>query len=585
MAHEYFHNWTGNRVTCRDWFQLCLKEGLTVFRDQEFSADMRSATVQRIQDVRFLKTNQFPEDHGPLAHPVRPSSFIEINNFYTRTVYEKGAELCRMLQTMLGREGFKKGLDLYFKRHDGQAVTVEDFVSAMADANGADLSSFMLWYNQAGTPQVEARFTYSAANEEARISLAQSYPAPAPDGEKRKPVPIPVKLGLVAPDGKDIKLKTAEGPVRDGLLMLRKSKETFTFEGVKSRPVPSLFRDFSAPVILRSNLADRELLHLMRHDGDLFNRWEAAQTFALRHLVALARASQAGEPVKSNSRFIAALGEVVGDASLDAAYRATFLGLPAESDIAREIAADVDPEAVHHARETLRAAIGRGLRKVLDAVYDASAPGEPYTPDALNAGRRALRNAALDLMAAGGSRSAMAKIKAQAKSGSNMTDVLSALAVLTHSEDASREAALQRFLKRWKDDHLVMDKWFALQATSPLPGTLDAIGALSEHPLFSMKNPNKVRALYGAFAHRNPVRFNDASGRGYAIVADAVIKLDSFNPQIAARLLGAFESWRILEPKRRALAKAALVRVLKKPGLSNDVYEIASKISGEDKPA
>jgi aminopeptidase N len=583
VAHEYFHNWTGNRVTCRDWFQLCLKEGLTVFRDQEFSADMRSATMQRIEDVRFLKTNQFPEDAGPLSHPARPNSFIEINNFYTRTVYEKGAELCRMLQTMLGREGFRKGMDLYFQRHDGQAVTVEDFVSAMGDANGTDLSSFMLWYNQAGTPQLEARLTYSESAKIARLSLSQSFPHIV-DGEKRKPVPIPVRVGLVGPDSSDIALKVDGKPLPQDVVVLRKSKDVITFEDVDSRPVASLLRGFSAPVALKASLNDRDLLHLVRYDSDLFNRWEAAQTLARTHLAAMANAIRDGGSAKPNSRFIAALGEVAADESLEHAYRAAFLGLPAESDITREIGADVDAEAVHIARRTLRAAIGKSLRKVLEAIHENTIPDEPYTPDAKNAGRRALRNAALDLLVAGGSRFAMAKVKEQAKSAANMTDQLAALAILAHSEDPAREAALQRFAKRWKDDHLVLDKWFALQATSPAPATLDAIAELAALPAFSMQNPNKVRALYFAFAYRNLARFHDASGRGYKIVADAVLELDGFNPQVAARLLGAFESWRLYEPKRRKHAETHLSRILKKKqGLSNDVFEIASKIAGEEK--
>jgi aminopeptidase N len=584
IAHEYFHNWTGNRVTCRDWFQLCLKEGLTVFRDQEFTADVRSPVVKRIADVRVLKTAQFPEDAGPLAHPVRPSSFIEINNFYTTTVYNKGAELCRMIQTMLGRDGFRRGIDLYFKRHDGQAVTVEDFVAAMADANKADLSSFLLWYNQAGTPQLDARLTYSEANKSARLTLSQSY-APQPDDTKRKSVPIPVKLGLVDASGKDLPLKLDGKAVKDGVVVLNKKKEVFNFEGVESRPVLSVLRGFSAPVSLTTSLNGRDMLTLLRSDSDLFNRWQTAQAFALEHLSEMTDAVTKGIAPKANSRFIAALGEVANDDSLEHEYRAAFLALPSEKDIALAIGENVDPEAIHTARQTLRAAIGRGLRKVLEGVYERSEPSEPYSPDAASAGRRALRHSALSLLVAGGSRFAAAKVKAQAQRATNMTEVMAALGIMSQMEDPAYEQALLRFHKRWKNDALVMNKWFALQASTPGVNTLTRIQELATDPLFSTQNPNRVRALYGAFAHGNQVRFNDASGKGYEIVSNAVIELDGFNPQIASRLLGAFESWRMFEPKRQALAQAALKRVLAKKDLSTDVFEIATKISGEEKRA
>jgi aminopeptidase N len=487
-----------------------------------------------------------------------------------------------MLQTMLGREGFRKGLDLYFERHDGQAVTVEDFVAAMADANRADFSSFLLWYNQAGTPEVEARFTYSEATKSGRLSLSQSYPVEI-EGAKRKPLPIPVKLGLVGASGRDLPLKTAEGVVPHNVVMLRKSKETFTFEDLQERPAPSLLRDFSAPVNLKTSLADRDLLHLMRHDSDLFNRWQSAQTLALRQLRGMASALAKGEEQKPNARFIAALGEIAADEALDASFRADFLALPSETMIACEIGSDVDPEAVHRARGAMRASIGRSHRKVFEAVYDRVAPDEPYTPDALNAGRRALRNIILTLLAAGGSRSAFARVKAQAKSAANMTDVLAALSVLTNSGDAAKAPALERFFRRWKDDALVLNKWFALQAIAPGADTLERVLELAKHPQFSMKNPNKVRALYGAFAHGNQVRFNDASGRGYEMVTDAVLELDKFNPQMAARLLTAFENWRLFEPKRRQMAESSLERIGRQAELSKDVYEIGFKIAGGDK--
>ncbi len=583
IAHEYFHNWTGDRVTCRDWFQLCLKEGLTVFRDQEFSADVRSAVVKRIEDVRFLQSAQFPEDAGPLAHPVRPSSFIEISNFYTRTVYNKGAELCRMMQTVLGKDGFRRGLELYFERHDGQAVTVDDFVSALGDANGTDLSSFLLWYNQAGTPVLDARLIYSSDNKTARLTLSQSYPESSGGDAGRKPVPIPVKLGLLDAKGNEFPLKSGGKPVPDGLVILRKKKETFTFEDIGERPVPSLLRGFSAPVRLSGGANDRDMLTLIRWDSDLFNRWQTAQAFALKHMVQITQAITAGNPARVNPRFVQAAGAAANDDSLEHAYRAAFLSLPSESDVAQAIGENVDPEAIHTARMTLRSAFGKNLRETLEGIFERSAPAEPYNPDPESIGQRALRQAALSLLALGKSRFGIARVKEQARSASNMTEAVGALAILSQLGGDAYEEALSRFHRRWKDEPLVMNKWFALQAGAPGRETLKRVSALAAHPLFSIQNPNRVRALYGAFAHGNQVRFNDASGEGYELVANAVIEIDSFNPQIASRLVSAFESWRILESQRRALAETALLRVLAKKDLSRDVFEIASKIVGGER--
>jgi aminopeptidase N len=584
IAHEYFHNWTGNRVTCRDWFQLCLKEGLTVYRDQEFTADVRSAVVKRIADVRLIKSQQFPEDAGPLAHPVRPSSFIEISNFYTVTVYDKGAELCRMIQTVLGVHGFRRGLDLYFKRHDGQAVTVEDFVSALSDANNTDLSSFLLWYNQAGTPALDARLVYSEAQKTVRLTLSQSYPGGSA-GDKRKPVPIPVKLGFLSPSGKELPLVTGGKPLPGGLAILRKKKEVFTFEGIGERPVASLLRGFSAPVKLNVAMNDRDRLTLIRSDTDLFNRWQTAQEFALKHMAQMAQEIAAGKPARVNARFVQAAGSVAADESLEHAYRAAFLTLPPESAIAQAIGENADPEAIYTARTALRSALGRTLRPALESVYEQSRPSEPYSPDAQSAGRRSLRQAALSLLAAGKSRFGIAKVKEQARTATNMTEAFGALSILSLIGGDPYEDALQRFYRRWKDEPLVMNKWFALQVLSPSPDTLKRVRELVAHPLFSLKNPNRARSVYGTFAHGNQLRFNDASGEGYELVADAVLEIDGFNPQIASRLCSAFESWRILEPGRRALAERALKRVLAGKNLSRDVFEIASKILGSAETA
>jgi aminopeptidase N len=584
IAHEYFHNWTGNRVTCRDWFQLCLKEGLTVFRDQEFTADVRSAVVKRIEDVRVLKAAQFPEDAGPLAHPVRPSSFIEISNFYTATVYDKGAELCRMMQTVLGIDGFRRGLDLYFARHDGQAVTVEDFVSALGDANSTNLSGFMLWYNQAGTPLLDARLAYSEAGKTARLTLSQSYSGDNANG-KRKPVPIPVNLGLLDSNGNEMPLLVGGKPLPGGLAILRKKKEVFTFEGIGERPIASLLRGFSAPVKLSAAMNDRDRLTLIRSDTDLFNRWQTAQEFALKHMAQMAQEIAAGSPARVNARFVQAAGSIAGDTRLEHAYRAAFLALPPESAIAQAIGENADPEAIYEARMALRSAFGRSLHETLEGAYEQSAPSEPYSPDAQSAGRRALRQAALSLLAAGKSRFAIAKVKEQSRTATNMTEAFGALSILSLLGGDPYEEALQRFYRRWKDEPLVMNKWFGLQVLSPSPDTLKRVRELVAHPLFSLKNPNRVRSVYGRFAHGNQVRFNDASGQGYELVADAVIEIDSFNPQIASRICGAFESWRIFEQGRRNLAERALKRILSGKNLSRDLFEIASKILGSQDKA
>ncbi len=578
VAHEYFHNWTGNRVTCRDWFQLCLKEGLTVFRDQEFTSDERSRAVKRIDDVRLLRSRQFQEDGGPLAHPVRPDAFIEINNFYTLTVYEKGAELCRMLQTLTGVEGFRKGVDLYFERHDAQAVTVEDFLAAMADANSADLSQFKLWYTQAGTPEVTARCTYSAANQTARLTLTQTL-SPSPGQEKKKPLHIPVKLGLVGKNGDDLPLKLAGGGNgAGGVIHLRKRRETFVFEGLAERPSLSLLRDFSAPVRLTTDLKEADLLFLMASDSNSFNRWEAAQSLAMR----LLRAAPAGEASKPRTltAFTAALGKTLADDNLDTAYRAAFGALPSERDIALSIGRNVDPEAIHNARQTMRAKIGAALAKPLLQLYHslAPAPDTPFSPDAKSTGQRALRNMALAYLTIAGGRSAPRLLKAHYDSAQNMTDAIAALSLFSNVESKESKAAFDEFYVRWRDDHTVIDKWFMLQAMSYTPSVIARIRELSGHPLFEMTNPNKVRSVYGAFAHNNQVRFNDASGEGYTLLASVVTELDGFNPQIAARLAGAFESWRMFEPGRQTLARAAIERIAAKPGISADTYEIVSKI-------
>ncbi|MGC2410679.1 MAG: aminopeptidase N [Methyloceanibacter sp.] len=578
IAHEYFHNWTGNRVTCRDWFQLCLKEGLTVFRDQEFTADLRSGPVKRVLDVRMLKTHQFPEDAGPLAHPVRPASYIEINNFYTATVYEKGAELCRMLQTLLGREGFRKGLDLYFERHDGEAVTVEDFVDAMADVSGRDLSQFMLWYTQSGTPEIACSVDYDALSKTARLSVNQVVPA-TPGQTRKEPMLIPLKVGLLGRNGQDLPLQLADGTdVTGGLLEVTGREQVFTFRDIPAAPIPSLLRGFSAPVRLTISLDPEQVEFLMMNDSDPFNRWQAAQVYATRLLTAAARDGASMEPVtgKEAMRLAQALGATASETSLAAAYRAEFLKPPSESDIARELARDVDPNAVRKAYETLRATIGSKIRATLAEIYDSAAASGPYSPDGESAGKRALRSATLDLLVGTGDQAEIVRALRHYREASNMTDAIAALSILSHLTLPARDEALADFYARWQDEPLVLDKWFAVQARAARPDSVETVRALLSHPKFSLKNPNRVRALIGSFAHANPIGFNRADGAGYEFLASSALDIDRFNPHLGARLLGAFESWRTLEPGRQALAKATLEQ-LASTELSTDSYEIVTK--------
>ena len=579
VAHEYFHNWTGNRITCRDWFQLCLKEGLTVFRDQEFTGDERSRSVQRISDVRQLKAMQFPEDAGPLAHPVRPETYIEINNFYTATVYEKGAELVRMIQTILGADGFRAGMDLYFERHDGDAATIEDFITCFEDASGRDLSHFALWYAQAGTPELVCSLDWSKADKTAKLTVEQVLRG-TPGQPKKKPLHIPLKVGLVNHNGADMALDLdGDGPVDDGILHVTKRKQTFELKNVGSRPVPSLLRGFSAPVNVTLDLSDRDLEFLMGHDSDTFNRWQAANTYATRTLMQLTTAFGEGKRSSRGTGFAKALGQTIADERLDPAYRAELLKLPSQADVARELGRNVDPEHIFRAHRQLLRQVGTVLGPTLEDIYRRMTPKkEAFSPDAASAGRRALRNAALTLLTARGKAADYARLANHFFKATNMTDEAFALFQLAASDVPERPKALEHFFERWKADHLVIDTWFAAQAQSPLPRAFAEIEALTRHPLFALTAPNKVRALVGNFAVGNPLQFNRADGAGYDFVVSQVIALDQFNPQIAARILGAFRGFRALETKRRSLARKALQRVAKAQKTSRDVYEIVSKM-------
>jgi aminopeptidase N len=582
IAHEYFHNWTGNRITCRDWFQLCLKEGLTVFRDQEFSADQRSRAVERISDVRDLRAHQFVEDAGPLAHPVRPTVYREINNFYTATVYEKGAEIVRMLTQLLGPENFRKGMNLYFARHDGEAATVEQFVQCFADVSGADLTQFMLWYSQAGTPEVVASGSYDARAKTYRLDLAQSVPA-TPGQPSKEPMVVPLAIGLVGRAGRDLPLKLGDGRViKHGVLTLTKPAETFVFADIGEPPVLSLNRGFSAPIKVIANLCADDLRFLAAHDADPFNRWQALQTLATRLLVDNTAALRANGAARHDPGLLGALDAILADGTLEPAFVALALTLPGEADIAREIARDVDPDAVFAARSVLRAAVGEHLVEPLFDHYRRLSESGPYQPDAASAGRRTLRNTCLDLLVATRRTDAISLAARQYQAADNMTDRMAALSTLSLCDVPERAAALDDFYARYAEDPLIVDKWLTLQATVPEPATLDRVKALTNHPAFSFTNPNRIRALIHAFALANHKEFNRADGAGYDFIVDTVLALDPRNPQVAARLLSALKSWRVFEPVRRARAQAALQRVAAAPSLSRDVGDIVQRALAED---
>jgi aminopeptidase N len=579
VGHEYFHNWTGNRVTCRDWFQLSLKEGLTVFRDQEFSGDMvgtdSGRAVNRIDQVRTLRQAQFPEDAGPMAHPVRPDSFVEINNFYTVTVYEKGAEVVRMYQTLLGREGFRKGMDLYFERHDGQAVECDDFRAAMADANGRDLTQFERWYSQAGTPVVRATMRYDEKARSVDLTLSQSCPR-TPGQPKKLPFHIPVAVGLLGKNGADLPL-VVDGQKRGttAVLELTEAEQTFRFTDVREAPTPSILRDFSAPVVLEYDYSDDDLLHLFSHDSDPVNRWEAGQRLAMGRLLKLTAEVTSGSRLQLDDTFVDAMRKVLVDESLDPAFREQALLLPTESMIADQTEV-VHPLSIHMARQFVRAAIGTRLRKELLAAFEANqTPGE-YSPDAESIGKRALKNLALAYLAAASDDEGITLAATQFDGADNMTDRAAALGALIQARAPAAEGALQRFYDEFEQDPLVIDKWFAMQASSPSTDVA-AVRALMKHPAFNLKNPNRARSLVATFCMANPVQFHVPDGSGYAFWAEQVIALDSLNPQVASRLARAMDRWRRYAPALQAHMQKALKQVNGLKKLSNDVREVVGK--------
>jgi aminopeptidase N len=568
IAHEYFHNWTGNRVTCRDWFQLSLKEGLTVFRDQEFGADNYSRAVERVREVRDLRSGQFAEDAGPMAHPVRPASYMEINNFYTSTVYEKGAEVVRMIRTLIGAQNFRKGMDLYFARHDGQAVTCDDFVRAMADAAGADLSQFMRWYDQAGTPMLEVAGEYDTAARRYVLSVKQSCP-PTPGQETKLPFHIPFAVGLVGPDGRDLLAESTR------VLSVKQPEERFVFENIGAKPVLSLLRNFSAPVIVTHDYTEAELTHLMAHDSDPFNRWEAGQRLALGIVLRGIAAAQGGRALEVPRDFVDAAARVVADSSRDPAFAAEMLALPSESYIAEQLQV-VDPGAIHTVHDELRRRLAAALRDELHAVYRAHGGAGRYSPDAASAGKRALKNSALGLLMELDNAGVRALCMKQFEAADNMTDALAALCMLANCDCPERARALDAFYDKWSAEPLVVDKWLAAQATTRLPSALADVKRLMTHPAFNIRNPNKVYALIGGF-RGNQVRFHAADGSGYAFLAEQVIALDAINPQVAARMARGFDRWKKFDTGRQAHARAALERIRGAKGVSKGVLEIVNR--------
>jgi aminopeptidase N len=574
IAHEYFHNWTGNRVTCRDWFQLSLKEGLTVYRDQEFSADQGSRAVKRIGDVRGLRAAQFREDGGPLAHPVQPKSYLAIDNFYTATVYNKGAEVIRMMATIIGREAFRKGMDLYFQRHDNNAVRIEDFVAAMADASGVDLDQFRAWYDQAGTPEVSVDDDYDTDQKRYRLTIRQTT-KPTPGQPDKQPVVIPVAMGLLDGNGQELETRLAgEAVARPGtrMLLADAGETTFTFEDVASPPVPSLFRGFSAPIKL-SGITPERSRFLAAHDTDPFVRWDSGQQYATRVLLDMIPAWHRGEPASVDPGLIEALSETLARTDNDPAFVAEAMVLPGEAFLADQMEiADVD--AIHAVRDAARVAISEALHDRLRSTYDRYTDNGSYSISGAAIGGRSLRNVCLAYLSASGD---PALAKRQFDSAGNMTDSLAALSVLASIDCAERKAALAAFHSKWHGDPLVLDKWFSIQATSTLPETVAHVRALSEHADFDLRNPNRIRALVGAFAGANQVRFHDPMGEGYRFLADIVIQLDPANAQVAARIVSPLGQWRRMDASRQALMKVQLNRILALPGLSKNTYEVVSK--------
>jgi len=577
VAHEYFHNWTGNRVTCRDWFQLSLKEGLTVFREEQYAGDMYSEPVARIQKVRQLRSSQFPEDAGPMAHPVRPSSYQQVSNFYTATVYGKGAEVVRMMHTLIGPVYFRKGIDLYFQRHDGHAITTDDLVQAMQDASAMDLTQFKRWYEQSGTPRLNITDRYDPSSQVYELTVTQSCP-PTPGQSEKLPFHIPLTVGLLDASGKDISLQLEGEPAPQGtsrVLSLRETQTVFRFVNVRGQPVPSLGRNFSAPVIINYAYSEDALQHLLSFDSDPVNRWEAGQRLTLKLLLpSIADYQKAREP-RFPDYLANAFGHVLTDGLKDPAFAAEALALPLEVYIAEQLPV-IDPDAVHQVRLAMRRFLAERLKTGLRKTYDACVVTGAYSPDAASAGRRALRNLCLAYLMERDDPEVRHMCVKQLDEADNMTDALAALIALSNCDCPERKVALEQFYRKWQDEPLVVDKWLGVEASSRLPGTVGRVSELTSHPAFTLENPNKVYALIGSFG-ANQVNFHAADGSGYNFMQEQIIALDPINPQVAARMARNFERWKRFEPKRRELMKTVLEAVSTIHGLSKETAEVVSK--------
>ena len=573
VAHEYFHNWSGNRVTCRDWFQLSLKEGFTVFRDAEFTADMNSRTVKRVEDVSVLRTAQFSEDAGPMAHPVRPDSFIEISNFYTMTVYEKGAEVVRMIHTLLGPDAFRQGSDLYFERHDGQAVTTDDFVQAMEDASGRDLTQFKRWYSQAGTPQLSIRDQYNAETQTYRLLVSQTCPA-TPGQSVKQPFHIPLAVGLLDDQGNDIVLPNGQTTL---VLELTEEDQVFEFKGIKAQPTPSLLRGFSAPVKLNYPYTRDALVFLMRHDSDGFNRWEAAQKLGVDIMQEMITAQQNGQTLDVDSQLGEAFAAVIGNQNLDKAMVAKVLTLPTEAYLG-ELSDEIDVDAIHAVRQKVKQSLALQLESEFLNTYRATTVDGAYSPDADSIANRALRNVCLGYLLETGKLEYLQLAVEHFNAANNMTDSQAALSLVVHSiHQQAAEELLERFYQRWSDQSLVVNQWLAVQATNPQPETLSKVKMLMSHEAFNMKNPNKVRSLIASFCAQNPTNFHVLDGSGYEFLADRIIELNALNPQIASRLVTPLTRWKRMSEARQVLMKQQLQRIMDSGNLSSDVFEVVSK--------
>ena len=587
VAHEYFHNWSGNRVTCRDWFQLSLKEGFTVFRDSEFSADMNSRTVSRVENVSLLRTMQFAEDGGPMAHPVQPPSFMEISNFYTLTIYEKGAEVVGMIRTLLGSELFRNGSDLYFDRHDGQAVTIQDFVAAMESASGRDLTQFKRWYSQAGTPVLQVSSEYSADQQQYQLTFKQSCPStPEANSDEKQPFHIPVAIGLlgeagnlpVTLEGEQLDADTGDNTHR--VLELTQAHQTFVFNNVKEQPIPALLRGFSAPVKLHYDYSRDELMRLMSAEDDGFCRWDACQQLAIRVISDAIKACQSQQPYQVDERLIEAYRQILTDESLDKAMVALMLQLPSQAYLS-ELADEIDVAAIHSARESVRQQIAVALESLLQSTYTANKSSEVYAPTAEQIAQRSLKNICLSYLSLLEANQYLSLAQTQLQQATNMTDSMSALVSIVNRDypdaESARIKALADFYQQWQHETLVINQWLSVQATSILPGGLDRVKALLEHDAFDVKNPNKVRSVIGAFCNSNAINFHVENGAGYQFLADQIVALDKMNPQIASRLLTPLTRWRKYSSTRQASMKSALERILATADLSKDVFEVVSK--------